>query len=434
MGYEHQGRAAGRAPFKQKIDDLCSGRLVEIARWLIGEKKRRFRRERASQSDTLLLAARQFVWVMFKPVPETDSDQFIPCPIEGLCRSRQFQRNGDIFKRGHGCDQVKGLKHNPDMLAAKRGQTVFVERPNVAPSDLDATLVGRFQTRHGHEKGRFSGTRWPDQSNRFAGGNREINAIKHMHARCVAAKRDMKSFYVDCLDHFRDCLDLARMKVTYVSLLRLAMPVWRIIRLAVVGIVLIGILEANIAQARTLTVVALGDSLTAGYLLPADQTFPTVLERVLKARGRDISIINGGVSGDTTNDGLARLDWSVPEGTDAVILELGANDMLRGLDPSIPRAALHEILSRLSVRKIPVLIAGMKAQRNLGPRYVDAFDSIYPDLAREFAAPLYPFFMDGVADDTALLQKDGLHPTHAGVERIVDRMLPVIEMFLDGRM
>jgi acyl-CoA thioesterase-1 len=212
------------------------------------------------------------------------------------------------------------------------------------------------------------------------------------------------------------------------------MPLRRIIRLALAGIVLIGVLEANIAQARTLTVVALGDSLTAGYLLPADKAFPAVLERVLKARGRDVSIVNGGVSGDTTNDGLARLDWSVPEGTDAVILELGANDMLRGLDPSIPRAALQEILSRLSARKIPVLIAGMKAQRNLGPRYVEAFDSIYPDLAREFTAPLYPFFMDGVADDTALLQKDGLHPTQAGVERIVDRMLPVIELFLDRRM
>ena len=184
------------------------------------------------------------------------------------------------------------------------------------------------------------------------------------------------------------------------------------------------------AHAKPLTLVAFGDSLTAGYLLPQDQSFPAVLERELKARGHDVVVINGGVSGDTTADGLARLDWTIPDVVSGVILELGANDMLRGLDPVIPRSNLHEILIRLKARKIPVFLMGMKAQRNFGSAYVVAFDSIYPDLAKEFSLPLYAFFLDGVAGNPSLSLQDGLHPNAAGVQKIVSFTAPLIEDFL----
>ena len=184
---------------------------------------------------------------------------------------------------------------------------------------------------------------------------------------------------------------------------------------------------ATPAAARTLHLVALGDSLTAGYGLPPGQGFAEVLGRVLKAKGWDVDVVNAGVSGETAEDGLARYDWSVPAGTDALIVELGANDMLRGLPPQGARAALSEILSRATKAHVPTLLTGMRAAPNMGADYQKAFDSIYPDLATQYGVPLYPFFLEGVAADPKLNQKDGLHPTKDGVQRIVAAILPAVE-------
>jgi acyl-CoA thioesterase I len=181
------------------------------------------------------------------------------------------------------------------------------------------------------------------------------------------------------------------------------------------------------AADRPLRIVAFGDSLTAGYGLAADEAFPVRLQRALAARGIATEIANAGVSGDTTSGGLARLDWSVPDGTDAVILELGANDALRGIDPKVTRGALDAMLRRLRERHIAVLLCGMLAPRNLGADYGAAFDAIYPDLAREYGVALYPFFLDGVATAPKLNQRDGLHPTAAGVDVIVANILPAVE-------
>jgi len=185
------------------------------------------------------------------------------------------------------------------------------------------------------------------------------------------------------------------------------------------------------AQARPLTLVALGDSLTAGYMLPAADAFPARLEAALRASGRDVRIINAGVSGDTATAGLDRLDWSVPDGTDGVILELGANDALRGIDPAITEAALDAIITLLNARKIPVFLAGMAAPRNNGAEYVAKFDALYLRLAQKHNVPLYPFFLDGVVGDPALNLPDMLHPNSAGVGVIVSRILPSITLFVD---
>jgi acyl-CoA thioesterase-1 len=174
-------------------------------------------------------------------------------------------------------------------------------------------------------------------------------------------------------------------------------------------------------------VVALGDSLTAGYGLAAADAFPVKLEAALRARGLAVKITNAGVSGDTASGGLARLEWSVPDGTHAVILELGANDALRGIDPAVTRKALDTILTRLGERKIPVLLAGMRAPPNMGEDYGRRFDAIYPDLAAKHGALLYPFFLEGVAAEADLNQGDGLHPTPAGVAQIVQTILPKAE-------
>jgi acyl-CoA thioesterase-1 len=174
-------------------------------------------------------------------------------------------------------------------------------------------------------------------------------------------------------------------------------------------------------------IVALGDSLTAGYGLPNKDGFVPRLQAALTEKGIAAEVANAGVSGDTASDGLARLDWSVPQGTAAVIVEVGANDMLRGIKPQITRDALDAILQRLTARHIAVLLCGMRAAPNLGTDYGGAFEAIYPDLAAKYGALLYPFFLDGVAGDLKLTQPDGLHPDAAGVGVIVKRILPKVE-------
>ncbi|MEX0752215.1 MAG: arylesterase [Xanthobacteraceae bacterium] len=178
---------------------------------------------------------------------------------------------------------------------------------------------------------------------------------------------------------------------------------------------------------RPVKIVLLGDSLTAGLGLSAQDAFPAKLARALKAKGQAVDIADAGVSGDTASSGLARLDWSVPVGTDAVIVELGANDALRGIDAKITRAALDSILRGLKGRGIAVLLVGMQAPRNMGPDYVRAFDSIFPQLAAAHGVLFYPFFLDGIATDPGLNQRDGIHPNAAGVDVIVGRILPKVE-------
>ena len=184
------------------------------------------------------------------------------------------------------------------------------------------------------------------------------------------------------------------------------------------------------AQAKPIKMVVLGDSLSAGLGLSAPEAFPERLQNALKSKGIAVDIGNAGVSGDTSSGGRDRLDWSVPEGTQAVIVELGANDALRGTDPSVTRAALTDILTRLKARGIAVLLCGMLAPPNYGSDYSARFNAIYPDLAKSFGVPLYPFFLQGVAADARLNQADGMHPTAEGVDVIVRNILPTVEAFL----
>jgi acyl-CoA thioesterase I len=181
------------------------------------------------------------------------------------------------------------------------------------------------------------------------------------------------------------------------------------------------------APDRPVKMVVLGDSLSAGLGLPATSAFPVRLQKTLGDKGIKVDMTNAGVSGDTSFGGRDRLDWSVPEGTEAVIVELGANDALRGIDPAVTRAALTEILTRLKSRKIAVLLCGMLAPPNYGSEYAARFNAIYPELSKSFGVPLYPFFLEGVAAEARLNQADGIHPTADGVDVIVKNILPMVE-------
>jgi acyl-CoA thioesterase-1 len=184
------------------------------------------------------------------------------------------------------------------------------------------------------------------------------------------------------------------------------------------------------AEEQETVIVALGDSLTAGLGLPQSESFPAKLEATLKAQGRNVTVVNAGVSGDTVSAALDRLDWAFPPNTSAVIVELGGNDALKGLPPAQIEASLAKIIERVKAKGLPVLIAGMESPRNMGKDYVDQFHGIYRDLAERYGALLYPFFLDGVALDPGLMQEDGIHPNAKGVDRIVQGILPKVDELL----
>jgi len=185
------------------------------------------------------------------------------------------------------------------------------------------------------------------------------------------------------------------------------------------------------ASAETpLEIVVLGDSLVAGYELAPGEDYPSKLEAALREAGYDVAISNAGVSGDTTSGGLARLDWSVPDSANAVILELGANDALRGLSPDQAAENLSAIIERLQDREIPVMLMGMMAPPNMGADYAADFNAIYPELASEYGLDLYPFFLDGVATHAEYQLADGMHPNAEGVDVMVENTLPSVEAFI----
>ncbi len=187
------------------------------------------------------------------------------------------------------------------------------------------------------------------------------------------------------------------------------------------------LLSIQVVLAKPVTLLALGDSLTSGLGLEANEAFPAKLEAALKSRYPDLKIINGGVSGDTAADGLARLDWVLTDEVGGLIVELGANDALRGLDVSQTETALNGIMVKAQLRKLPVLILGMKAPPNMGPEYVAKFDGLYPRLAEKYQALLYPFYLEGVAANGGLNQSDGIHPNGRGVDVIVSKVMPSVE-------
>jgi acyl-CoA thioesterase I len=202
-----------------------------------------------------------------------------------------------------------------------------------------------------------------------------------------------------------------------------------LLHFAVMAVVCLGFSSAG-AQDRAINLVGFGDSLMAGYQLAPNESYTAQLEAALKAKGQNVTITNAGVSGDTTSGGLSRIDWSVPDGTDGVILELGANDALRGIAPEQSEKNLNSMLSRLKERQIPVLLVGILAPPNMGGDYAEKFNPIYERLSKKYSAPLYPFFLDGVATVKGMQLEDGMHPNAKGVAVMVERSLPLVEAFL----
>jgi acyl-CoA thioesterase I len=424
MRDQHEGGAVPGAQIEHEVDHLAAGVAVEIAGWLVGEQQLRLDDEGARQRHALLLAARQLLGIMQQAVREPDGLQRVARPRRGVAPSGELERDRDIFQRVHHRHEAKGLEDDADRATSPQSERILVEGAEIGSRDAHHAAGRALEAAHHHHHGRFAGAGRADHADALARRHIERNAAQHVDL--AGGARQLKMDLIE-MDHAK-----GRGKVAGS---RAGTKAYGAIRHGINAFLLALMLLASPAadaagSAKTLLVF--GDSLSAGYGLPADQGFIAKLGAALKSAGYDITVVNGSVSGDTSAGGLARLDWSLGDHPDFALVELGANDALRGLDPKAMEANLDAILGKLAARKVPALLAGMYAPRNLGRDYDEAFDGAFPRLAAKHGVPLYPFFLDGVATDPALSQPDGLHPNAQGVDVIVAKIMPYVTRLLDG--
>jgi acyl-CoA thioesterase I len=370
---------------------------------------------------------------MREPVAKADTLQPVTRARHGIGAAAKLQRHGDILNRCQRRDQMKRLEHDADIVPAEARQLILALVMQCLPRHGDGATGDWLESGDHHEQRRLAGARWPDYAKRFAGLGGKCHIAQDVHSASTRWQSEIYIFECNCLGGRKGQIGLINyvghwpcLQVTPDS------PIWMIMRRFSIlpSLFFAFALFAVSARAEPLTVLALGDSLTAGYGLDPSAAFPARLAAALKAKGNDVVVINAGVSGDTAAQGEARLDWALTDDVDAVIVELGANDALRGLEPSQAEAALVRILDKVKAKGLPTLIAGMRAPPNLGPDYQAKFDPMFERQAKAFDALLYPFFLEGVAAQASLNQSDGIHPNVQGVDIIVEKILPSVEQLL----
>jgi acyl-CoA thioesterase I len=426
VGDQHESRVALAVQREHQLDDLLARRQVEVAGRLVGEQDRRLHHQRTGERHTLLLAAGELGGIVGEPLGEADTVELGRGAGERVGAAGKLQRHGDVFKRGHVLDEMEGLEDDADIGAAEPGQGILVKSRQIFARHDHPAGARRLEAGCDHQQGRFAGARRSDDADGFPGPYIEANTPENVNLRSPAAERQMNIFQTDGVMRHVTRLPRHGRSGTYGTLLA-GLQATAVTTLGIVTLAVALWFTPAGADTGPIRLVALGDSLSAGYMLAPGDAFPVKLEAALKSRGHDVVVENAGVSGDTTSGGLARLDWSVPAETDGVILELGANDALRGLDLAVTRSALEEIAQRLDERGVAVLVAGMMAPPNLGEPYVGDFNALYPALAQRYGFLLYPFFLDGIAADPSLNLDDGMHPNPQGVDVIVERILPYVE-------
>ena len=374
---------------------------------------------------------------------------------EGVGLAGELQRQGDVLQRRHGGHEVERLEDDADIAAADQGELVLAQSHEVVTGDPHGARGGPLEAGDDHQQRSLARSAGADHRNRFARRDVDVDPLQYLYRPCAAGQRQRDVVQGDdWFGHDRkrlppEGLPQALQVSTSVQLTKCHESGGKTSHAE-------GAIEGDARKHGVSTfssaigssprspsgttaamaeqpvrIVVLGDSLVAGLGLKQSDAFPAQLERALKARGHAVEVINAGVSGDTTANGLARLAWAVPERTDAVILELGANDTLRGLDPGQAKANLEKIITALKGSGAEVLIAGMFAPRSLGKDYVRSFEGIYPELASKHGLILYPFFLDGVATDPKLNLDDGMHPNPRGVAEITKKILPSVEQLIE---
>ena len=443
MGDQQQRRRQFALELEQQAGDFFPGARIEIAGRLVGKQQAGTRSQRAGKRHALLLAAGKLNRIMAGAVGQADPGQHGLGAGKGIGDPGKFQRHGDIFQRRHIGDKMERLKDDADMAAAKQRQRVFVHGGYILAGNMHGAGIGALQPGDNREQARFSRPAGADQANRGSGLDAQAGAAQNMNPRRASAEAEMHICKIDhspvqTIAHWLTI----RLRIAATNLRLFShRPIAKNFQFRdpakpglLAAVLMSALLAAPSGRAsageQLVTLVAFGDSLTAGLGLEREQAFPARLEAALRARGHEVRIVNAGVSGDTSAGGLERLDWSVPDDTQAAIVELGANDALRGLDPATTRANLDAIVTRLKERGIAVLLAGMLSPPNMGEDYAQGFNPIFADLAKAHDVMLYPFFLDGVAAQKQLNLADGMHPNPAGVDVIVARFLPYAEKLL----
>jgi acyl-CoA thioesterase-1 len=434
MGDQNQRHIALGLLGKDQVGNLLAGFGIEIAGRFVGDQKFWRWRQRPGNGDALLFAAGQLAGIMRQPLAKSDGDQLLPGDFEGVANIGKLQRHGDVFQRRHIGDQMKGLEDDADIAATEFRNPVFAQAVQWRAVDNDLAAVEALQPGQNHQKRGLSGPGRTDDPDGLACIDRQIHSLENMNGRSSLAEGQIRIFQVDhgfCqgkLSYMYNMkvagtADFYRFKGTFMRIKGFCTFL-----LAITAIVIM----PAVSRAEPLSLVGFGDSLMAGYQLPAEDAFPARLEKALREKGHDVTISNAGVSGDTTSGGLARIDWSVPDGTKGVILELGANDALRGIAPEESRKNLVAMIEKLKSRGIAVLLVGMMAPPNMGADYAARFNPVYPELAKTYGLELYPFFLDGVVEDAKLKIEDGMHPNGDGIGVMVERFLPSAERFLQS--
>ena len=430
VGDEQERRRPVAAPGEEMADDLLAGRGVEVPGRLVGEEEVRVVDEGAGDGHPLLLAARQFAGVVSQAVREPDGGELLAGPVERVGGARELARRGHVLEGGHGGNEVERLEHDADVSPPKPREGVFVEGREVRARHLDASPRRTLETADDHEQGALAGAGRAHHAHRLPGSEVEVDAAQDLHRPGRAGQGDGQSpqrYDVAMVGSGHDGSSGAgRMRAGYQGGRRSGGPARRWAAALLAAAMTVAPSAPVSAAEGAIRILMLGDSLTAGYGLASRDALPARLEAALRAAGTGARVIDAGVSGDTTGGGLARIEWALADDPHAAIVALGANDGLRAIDPAVTRENLDRLLGALGERGLPVLLAGMVAPPNLGPDYAARFDPIYPELAARHGALLYPFLLDGVATVAALNQADGIHPNAAGVEAIVQRMLPAV--------
>jgi len=427
MRHQHERRSLGLDGFEEQVRDLAAGGAVEITGRLVGDEDGRFDGERACDRDPLLLATGKLCGIVGKTAAKADPLKHGARPVEGVGAAGKLQRHRHVLQCVHGLHQMEGLEYKADFLPAEARELVLPEAGIIEARDRDAAAVDPLQPGDHHQERRLARAGRPDEPDALSVHHGKVDAMQHMDARGARAKRQVDGVKKDGRFIHRRAAYIEERSSAYGSRMN-KFKTLRLLATALVAGAFSGV--AAPAAAEPVEIVAFGDSLSAGFGLGPGEAFPEQLQEALRERGHDVNVANAGVSGDTASDGLARLEWSVPADADIVIVELGANDALRGIDPSVTRQALSEIVAKLKARGQAVLLAGMHAPRNLGHSYIEQFDTIYADIAREENVALYPFFLEGVATVAALNQPDGTHPTAQGIAIIVESILPDVEALI----
>lgn len=421
MGDEHERGPVARPDGEEELDDRPSGRGVEIAGRLVGQKQLRFVGQSARERHPLLFASRKLRGEMVHSVCEPHLGEELGRAGERTRSAGEFHRQGDVLARGHRGHEMEGLEQEADVATPEARESVLVEPAQVLPAHDDTAAARPFDSADDREEARFARTRRPHHARGGPGLDLEVDPAQDRNRPVRALEHEMNILEID---HHRNrrFLEKARSRSDMER-----MPLLRKLASSFLATALLFACRLAVAECR---IAVLGDSLTAGYGLPLAEAFPARLEAALRARGFSCSLIDAGVSGDTSAGGAARVDWVLADRPSHLLVELGGNDALRALPPEQLERNLERIVEAARARGVPVMIAGMLAPPNLGREYGEALALAFRRVVERYGLAFYPFFLDGLVGRPELFQPDGIHPNRAGVEVVVERILPTVEAWL----